>query len=259
MRVNDQLLEEDMENLIGSNPAKYLEEEGLDLLQRQYTVGNYRFDLLFQDRHGAKLIVEIQRGTLDRNHTYKILDYYDEYKSRNPKEFVELMVVANKITSERRNRLRSYGISFKEIPESVFLGDKKDKMHSEDLTDLSKTHNRFPESLDYGKTEVSYLKQSGKFLVILTTKIEQFSNTLKNKVGISFEIDYRGGYVAKNMIIEIPNDDKLFFIAHWSGKDVTRFPARIKALATALRDCSLYGQFDVSHESGKFTLRKLTD
>jgi RecB family endonuclease NucS len=114
------LKEKAMEDAIAQNPEKYL-EPGLVLKERQYRIGNYIFDLLFQDRHGAKLIVELQKGTLDRNHTYKILDYYDEYKNRNPDHFVELMIIANKIPRERRDRLSSYGIAFKEIPESDFL------------------------------------------------------------------------------------------------------------------------------------------
>jgi hypothetical protein len=116
-------LEKDMEDLILKDTKKYLNEDGLELVSRQYSIGNYRFDLLFEDRHGAKLIVEIQRGTLDRNHTYKIFDYYDEFKEQNPGEFVELMVIANKIPRERRNRLKSMGITFKEIPQNVFLED----------------------------------------------------------------------------------------------------------------------------------------
>jgi len=112
-----------MEDLIIDNPQKYLKEPDLNLVTRQYSIGNYRFDLLFEDRHHGKLIVEIQRGTLDRNHTYKILDYFDEYKKRNPSNFIDLMIVANKITRERRDRLKSYGISFFEIPESTFLDD----------------------------------------------------------------------------------------------------------------------------------------
>lgn len=117
------LTERMMEDAIAANPQKYLGEEGLELLARQYRIGSYIFDLLFRDRHGAKLIVEIQRGTLDRNHTYKIIDYYDEYKERHPEEFVELMVVANKIPPERQRRLTSYGIEFREIPESAFLDE----------------------------------------------------------------------------------------------------------------------------------------
>jgi hypothetical protein len=124
------LSEKDMEDAICGNPEKYLGEPGLKLIARQYRVGNYIFDLLFEDRHGAKLIVEIQKGTLDRNHTYKILDYSDEYKENNPNSFIELMIIANKIPYERRKRLDSKGISWKEISESDFqeqFNDDKDK------------------------------------------------------------------------------------------------------------------------------------
>ena len=106
-----------MEDAISSEPEKYLGEKGLRLVARQYSIGSYVFDLLFEDRHGARLIVELQKGTLDRNHTYKILDYYDEYKMKNPKAFIELMVIANKIPYERRKRLDSHGISWREIPD----------------------------------------------------------------------------------------------------------------------------------------------
>jgi len=82
--------------------------------------GRYIFDLLFEDRHGAKLIVEIQKGTLDRNHTYKVLDYYDEYKERHPGEFIDVMLVANVIPVERKKRLNAWGVSYKEIAESEF-------------------------------------------------------------------------------------------------------------------------------------------
>jgi hypothetical protein len=110
-----------MEDAISSDPGKYLKEKGLRLVARQYSIGSYFFDLLFEDRHGAKLIVELQKGTLDRTHTYKILDYYDEYKDNNPNSFIELMVIANRIPHERRRRLESHGISWMEIPESEFI------------------------------------------------------------------------------------------------------------------------------------------
>jgi hypothetical protein len=112
--------EKDMENSIISNPEKYLGETGLKLLAQQHRIGNYIFDILFEDRHGAKMIVELQKGTLDRVHTYKILDYYHEYKENNPLEFIELMVIANKIPDERKKRLSNWGVSFKEIPGEDF-------------------------------------------------------------------------------------------------------------------------------------------
>lgn len=126
------IAEKDMEDAVAADPEKFIGEHGLKLTARQYRIDNYRFDLLFEDRHGGKLIVELQKGTLDRNHTYKILDYYDAYKEKRPNEFIDLMVIANKITRERRVRLQSYGIEFKEIPLSDFQ-DFADSQHDEKL------------------------------------------------------------------------------------------------------------------------------
>lgn len=110
-----------MEDSIVNNPEKFINEKGLRLLSRQYRVGTYIFDLLFEDRHSGKLIVEIQKGTLDRTHTYKILDYYHEYKEKNPRDFIDIMVIANIIPPERKRRLNDLGIAFREMPISTFL------------------------------------------------------------------------------------------------------------------------------------------
>jgi RecB family endonuclease NucS len=115
--------EKDMENAIISDPERYVGEEGLKLIAQQFRIGKYIFDLLFEDRHNGKLIVELQKGTLDREHTYKILDYYDEYKDSHPEEFIDLMVIANTIPPERKKRLSSFGVTFKEIPASDFIKD----------------------------------------------------------------------------------------------------------------------------------------
>lgn len=102
--------------------ADHLLGEPLTLLDRNVWIGRYELDLLFSDRHGAKLIVELQRGALDRYHLYKVLDYYDEYRTRHPDEFVEVLVVANLISPERKERLAKRGINFREIPDSVIRG-----------------------------------------------------------------------------------------------------------------------------------------
>ncbi len=114
------LSEKEMEDQIASHPERFLGERQLSVVARQFRIGGYIFDLLFEDRHGGKLIVELQKGTLDRNHTYKILDYYDEYRENNPHEFIDVMVVANQITSERKKRLHALGVEFRELPEQLF-------------------------------------------------------------------------------------------------------------------------------------------
>jgi len=113
--------EKDMEDRIAAEPERFLGEQGLSLVGRQVPVGPYIFDLMFEDRHGAKLIVELQKGTLDRSHTYKILDYYDEYRERNPGEFIDLLVAANRVPAERKKRLAAMGVAYRELPEGLFM------------------------------------------------------------------------------------------------------------------------------------------
>lgn len=152
------LSEKDMEDAIAQNPQKFIGESGLKLLFRQYRIGNYIFDLMFVDKYGTKLIVELQKGTLDRVHTYKILDYYDEYKEQNPNEFIELMVIANKVPMERKKRLKSWGVTFKEIPENEF-----EVLENIQTNFIEKpTHNKQDEFLD--KSYMLFKKQKNLFI-----------------------------------------------------------------------------------------------
>ncbi len=47
------------------------------------------------------------------------------------------------------------------------------------------------------------------------------------------------------------------FQAERNGKNITRFPARIKAAATALRDCGDTGEFRISHDNGLLSITNL--
>jgi hypothetical protein len=63
---------------------------------------------------------------------FKILDYCDEYRDRNPTEFVEPMVIANTIPPERKRRLSHSGVPFREIPEIEFSGGLLPKIDNPD-------------------------------------------------------------------------------------------------------------------------------
>jgi len=113
-----EFFEDDFADALIAHPEELLGEP-LKFLKRKFWIGRYEIDLLFEDRHGGRLIVELQRGSLDRYHLYKVLDYYDEYKDRHPDEFVEVAVVANLISPERKARLAKRGINFREIPAEI--------------------------------------------------------------------------------------------------------------------------------------------
>jgi len=118
--------EKDMEDAIANNPERFLKRSGLKLVSQQYRIGNFRFDLLFEDGLQSILIVEIQKGTLNRNHSFKIIDYYIRYKNSHPEKKVEIIVVANVIPHERKQFFDKEGISYIEIHDEEIINYKSD-------------------------------------------------------------------------------------------------------------------------------------
>lgn len=114
------MLERDMQNLVRQFPAELLGESGLVFQGEEVRMGDFRFDLVFVDRQGATLLVELQRGRLDRTHLYKVLDYADRYREANPGAAVECMVVANEISAEYKDRLQARGVDYREISLNKF-------------------------------------------------------------------------------------------------------------------------------------------
>jgi len=156
------MIEREMEDIISCYPEETLGEPGLQLLARQYSIGSYRFDLLFKDRHGGHLVVELQKGTLDRTHTYKILDYYHEYSEKNPSLFIDTMIVANVIPAERKRRLQDLGVDYREIPEATFLEfSAKFPQRHEGNDDRDSSNQEAPQILnDSDDYEVRRLKRA---------------------------------------------------------------------------------------------------
>jgi hypothetical protein len=66
-----------------------------------------------------------------------------------------------------------------------------------------------------------------------------------------------GMYPGKNIKITIIQKDIKNFDTDWEYEDWTRFPARIRTLATALQDNWMWGTYLVSHSEGIIKLRKV--
>ena len=64
-----------------------------------------------------------------------------------------------------------------------------------------------------------------------------------------------GGYNG-HVLVTISADDNMMFATNWVGSDPTRFPARIKAAATALHNCSCFGRFEITHSDGTIQIVK---
>ena len=64
-----------------------------------------------------------------------------------------------------------------------------------------------------------------------------------------------GGYVGR-VVVTISPENTTHFLADWRQADETRFPARIKAAATALHRKGCIGEFEIAHENGLLEIRR---
>jgi RecB family endonuclease NucS len=67
------MTEREMEDLVWEHPEKFLNEP-LKQFQRQPASGVGRADLLFLDRLGRILVIELKRSTLERGAVPQIVD-----------------------------------------------------------------------------------------------------------------------------------------------------------------------------------------
>lgn len=109
------MLEKDIENIIAAHPDEIFPGEGYILVGQQVVVEGRRLDVLFEDKHKRKVIVEVKRGILTREASGQIAEYYGLLKNRNLSETYELILCANVIPKERKTFLETIGIDCKEL------------------------------------------------------------------------------------------------------------------------------------------------
>jgi hypothetical protein len=133
--------------------VKYPElvESALSVKGRQIYVDGKYVDILFEDRHGQKLIIELKKGAIIRKHIAQLLDY-EGYFLNSDDPTVRVMLVGNRVPNNLRKALDHHGFEWKEITESTikhFLISKEDndllkyfadEHEADHITEMSKTN-----------------------------------------------------------------------------------------------------------------------
>jgi len=96
------MLEKDIENLIATYPEEFFPGEGFKLIGQQFLIEGKRIDILFEDKFGRKVIVEIKRGILTREAAGQIAEYNGLLREKEKNNFFELILCANVIPKERK-------------------------------------------------------------------------------------------------------------------------------------------------------------
>jgi len=100
--------------------------------------------------------------------------------------------------------------------------------------------------------DIAFAKRS-KFLDDCEAAIKSRRSDLDRGKAVRVDLG-EGGYEA-NIVVEISRGDRDSFGTDWKSVDPTRFPARLKAAATALRNCGCFGSFNLSHVDGTLIIR----
>jgi hypothetical protein len=113
------MIEREMQELIWKHPERVLNEP-LKQVAWELSSEVGRADLVFEDRHGRLLIVEVKLGKLPRGAIDQLHDYFGMMKQKFPDKAVEMMVVAWVIPQERRLACELYHIECLERSERFF-------------------------------------------------------------------------------------------------------------------------------------------
>jgi Endonuclease NucS len=121
------MYEQDFENILARYPE--LIEVGLSLEGRQVSIKGKYIDLLFKDKRGGRLIVELKRGTVLRKDIGQLMDYEGELLFPDDPT-VRVMLIGNRIPPSFGRSLDHHGLEWREFQIShliEFLQQKNDK------------------------------------------------------------------------------------------------------------------------------------
>jgi len=189
------MLEKDFEKILIKYPE--LIEDGLKLIGQQTNVDGKRVDLMFQDRHGFKLIVELKKGSILRKHIAQLMDYEGYFLSFDDPT-VRVMLVGNRVPLNLQRTMDHHGFEWKEIKVQTlikFLKGKQDTVllesfFEQELKPPAASYKKHPVGLKT-KSKTSSLRDENEQLLVKPTnnpQISQIAHTSRSR-----KMGYRTG------------------------------------------------------------------
>lgn len=106
------MFERDLEIVLANYPE--LIEDGMEFVGRQVCIDGKFVDLLFRDKRGTLVILELKRGTIKREHIAQLLDYEGYFLDKESPD-VRVMLVGTKVPTNFQKALDHHGIEWREI------------------------------------------------------------------------------------------------------------------------------------------------
>lgn len=166
------MVEREMQELIWEHPERFFNEPLKQIAWEASSSEVGRADLVFEDRHGRLLIIEVKRGKLPRGAIDQLHDYFGMMKQKYPAKAVEMMVVAWVIPQERRLACEYYDIECREFSERFFREIAKEYGY------LFVSESQIPEK----KPEGIVFSDSAKLIASLTEAVDKAGTKEENVI-----------------------------------------------------------------------------
>ncbi len=124
------MYEQDFENILARYPE--LIEIGLSLEGRQVSIKGKYIDMLFQDKHGGRLIVELKRGTVLRKDIGQLMDYEGDLLFPDDPT-IRVMLIGNRVPPSFGRSLDHHGLEWRELPIAHLIDFLRQKNDTEFL------------------------------------------------------------------------------------------------------------------------------
>ena len=159
-----ELSESDMEEIISKHPE--MVEGDLMLKGRQVYVSGLRIDLLFVDKFGDRLIVELKKGTVTRSHVAQLMEYSGAIPEEQ-RSVTRVMLIANVVPPRWKKALDVHGIEYRELANrdySEFLKEKDPKLLERlqkklCVKKMTKKRKKTTKTTTLGQQILTYLQQ----------------------------------------------------------------------------------------------------
>ena len=122
--------------------------------------------------------------------------------------------------------------------------------------DILRRHGLAVDQWEPYQMAIPYNQQMSRFYAPCREAIEGCIRTGRLGEPATVRLASRGGYGGDVHIHVDPGQAEQFW-TDWASSDPTRFPARIRAAATALRDTTRGGRFRVAHDDGTLTIEQV--
>jgi hypothetical protein len=141
------MLEKDLEDVLCKYPE--LIEQGLSFLGRQVSLSGKFADILLKDRFGKKLIIELKKGVIKREHIAQLLDYEGYFLSPDEPD-VRVMLIGNRVPPNLRKSLDHHGFEWREISVPIIINTLEDKKDNDLLIKFKEAENEVKKPTETG-------------------------------------------------------------------------------------------------------------